>query len=119
MSVSVVIGGLISEALARFRGSHARAVEYYNMRVRSATQPTIFPVDIFNRLTGIKLMLVMTTIYITITIILLLSMQRQQTGLRLKFRLIAYNATHIVISGYIAAASKSFSQSKLLIYYHY
>jgi hypothetical protein len=105
MSAPVVIGGLMSEAWARFISSHVRAVEYYNMRVRAATQPAIFPIDIFSQEISMKFVLMMASTYIAVTTVLYFGMQRFHRGLCLQWLTIAYNTANVVISFYVAASS--------------
>lgn len=101
----IVVGGLISEAYARSVGSYSRSMEYYNVRVRDGSQPSMPFINVFDKNLNTLLLCVMNSIYLIVTFGLFLYMKRRQKGFQLRWLLVAYDALNVVLAAYIAIST--------------
>jgi hypothetical protein len=101
----VVIGGLVSEAWARSVGSYSRSMEYYNVRVKEGSQPSIPFVNVFDVNKNTVLLCTMNSLYLIITFGIFWYMKRRQKGFQLRWLLVAYDALNVVLAAYIAMST--------------
>ena len=101
----VVIGGLVSEAWARSVGSYSRSMEYYNVRVKEGSQPSIPFLNVFDVNKNTVLLCTMNSLYLIITLGIFWYMKRRQKGFQLRWLLVAYDALNVVLAAYIAVST--------------
>lgn len=101
----VVLGGLVSEAWARSVGSYSRSMEYYNVRVKDGSQPSIPFINVFDVNKNTVLLCAMNSLYLIITFGIFWYMKRRQKGFQLRWLLVAYDALNVVLAAYIAMST--------------
>ena len=101
----VVLGGLVSEAWARSVGSYSRSLEYYNVRVKDGSQPSIPFINVFDVDKNTVLLCAMNSLYLIITFGIFWYMKRRQKGFQLRWLLVTYDALNVVIAAYIAIST--------------
>lgn len=101
----VVLGGLVSEAWARSVGSYSRSLEYYNVRVKDGSQPSIPFINVFDVNKNTVLLCAMNSLYLIITFGIFWYMKRRQKGFQLRWLLVTYDALNVVLAAYIAIST--------------
>lgn len=100
--MDTVLRGLVSEAWARSVASYTRSLEYYHNRTRDGLQPHTPYFDVFNVAQQNTFLCCANAAYLVITIILFAYMKRRASGFRLRWILVIYDASNVVIASYIA-----------------
>jgi hypothetical protein len=102
MKPKFVLGGLFSEAWARSVTSYARSMDYYNARRRDGLQPSTPFIDIFDINHQHVILIFGNGLYLMITMAFFLFMKRRETGLKLRWLLVIYDALNVIIAAYVA-----------------
>lgn len=100
--MDTILRGLLSEAWGRSVASYERSLEYYNTRVKDGLQPHTPYVDVFNVEQQNNFLCWANAAYLVITVILFAYMKRRASGFRLRWILVLYDGSNVVIASYIA-----------------
>ena len=98
----MILGGLVSEAWARASISYANSMQYYNLRVRKGVQPRTPIINVFDMRQQNMLLITANSIYLIVTMLLFIFMKKKQTGYRLRWLLVIYDAINVIVAAYIA-----------------
>jgi elongation of very long chain fatty acids protein 4 len=77
-------------------------MQYYNLRVRKGLQPRTPFINVFDVRQQNTLLIVANAIYLLVTIVLFIIMKKKQTGYRLRWLLVIYDAMNVIVAAYIA-----------------
>lgn len=98
----MILGGLLSEAWARFSFSYSKSLDFYNIRVKSGLQPSAPFLNVFDTKYQYTIMIVANCLYILITLFLSLYMKKKKSGYRLRWILVFYDALNVCLAAYVS-----------------
>lgn len=90
------------DVYSRVIGSYSASLELYNSRVLNGLQPSTPYFDVFNVGQQNDFLCYANAIYLAVTIALFLFMKRNATGFRLRWILVLYDGSNVIIATYIA-----------------
>ncbi len=102
MNPQLVLGGLASEAYARSIDSYSRSLELYNVRVGNGLQPHTPYFDVFSVEQQNNFLCYANALYLAVTIFLFVYMKRRSSGFRMRWILVLYDGSNVIIASYIA-----------------
>jgi hypothetical protein len=102
MDASHNLGLALSNVYDRFVYSYAHSLELYNTRLLTGLQPHTPYFDVFNVDQQNSFLCHANALYLIVTIALFVLMKRRAAGLRLRWILVLYDGSNVVLSTYIA-----------------